>query len=305
MRNIKKFNPASSADGYVINNLPFICSVIEPGKKRQDLYCKAKDKRIIIDENNNASIVNIDSYDGLKFKSNGSTTISLHNGNSPDIKYSLNRGYTWEQWNYAAINLSDGDMVYFKGNNPNGFTKTAGYQTANMFVISGNGTIEASGNIMSLIDDGECTTLSIPCDYCFYMLFDTCKKLITAPELPATSLRNYCYARMFYKTGIKIAPELPAKNLYNYCYQYMFSHCENLTACSIYATQSAGGSCQWMFYYCTQLNYIKCLLTTNNTSYTSWVEGVAENGTFVKNSNTTFWPTGVNGIPEGWTVQDA
>lgn len=37
----------------------------------------------------------------------------------------------------------------------------------------------------------------------------------------------------------------------------------------------------------------------------TWVIGVASTGTFVKNPEMTSWPTGIYGIPEGWTVQDA
>ena len=58
-----------------------------------------------------------------------------------------------------------------------------------------------------------------------------------------------------------------------------------------------------MFYGCIKLNNVKCLATTLETNATTdWLEGVAVNGTFVKNS-TTIWPTGTSGIPTGWTVQ--
>ena len=33
-----------------------------------------------------------------------------------------------------------------------------------------------------------------------------------------------------------------------------------------------------------------------------WVQGVSSTGTFVKNKDATWDVTGVNGIPEGWTV---
>ena len=35
-----------------------------------------------------------------------------------------------------------------------------------------------------------------------------------------------------------------------------------------------------------------------------WVNGVSSTGTFVKHPNMTSLPTGVSGIPTGWTVQD-
>jgi hypothetical protein len=36
-----------------------------------------------------------------------------------------------------------------------------------------------------------------------------------------------------------------------------------------------------------------------------WVDGVASSGTFVKNSEATWYVTGDNGIPEGWTIEKA
>ena len=62
-----------------------------------------------------------------------------------------------------------------------------------------------------------------------------------------------------------------------------------------------------MFNGCASLQYIKALfLTTPSDDYTrDWVSGVAQGGTFVKNSAATWDVTGENGIPEGWTVETA
>ena len=62
-----------------------------------------------------------------------------------------------------------------------------------------------------------------------------------------------------------------------------------------------------MFEGCTSLNYIKAMFTTTpSSSYTSnWVKNVAASGTFVKNSAATWNVTGIEGIPEGWTVETA
>jgi hypothetical protein len=46
--------------------------------------------------------------------------------------------------------------------------------------------------------------------------------------------------------------------------------------------------------------------TTPSSTYTyNWVSGVSASGTLVKNSAATWTTTGNNGIPTGWTVQDA
>jgi hypothetical protein len=46
--------------------------------------------------------------------------------------------------------------------------------------------------------------------------------------------------------------------------------------------------------------------TTPSTTYTeNWVNDVAANGTFVKNSAAQWDVSGMNGIPTGWTVETA
>ncbi len=118
---------------------------------------------------------------------------------------------------------------------------------------------------------------------CYAGMFYGCTSLTTAPALPVTDLDTLCYASMFYGcTSLRIAPELPATILKPYCYQSMFNGCTNL-------------------------NYIKCLATDISASNctTNWTNGVAATGTFVKDSNMSRWTTDSNGIPSGWTVQDA
>lgn len=144
---------------------------------------------------------------------------------------------------------------------------------------------------------------------CYSYMFYSCTGLTTAPALPVTTLARSCYAGMFRDCASLItAPELPATALTEYCYSNMFYNCESLTtAPALPAATLAEGCYHQMFYGCTNLNYIKCLATDiSATSCTNnWVSSVAANGTFVKNSAMSSWTTGNNGIPSGWTVQDA
>ena len=51
-----------------------------------------------------------------------------------------------------------------------------------------------------------------------------------APELPATTLADYCYNSTFYGcTSLTQAPALPATTLASSCYYYMFNNCTSLT----------------------------------------------------------------------------
>ena len=149
------------------------------------------------------------------------------------------------------------------------------------------------------------TTLA---ENCYNYMFNDCTSLTTAPALPATTLANYCYSSMFYGcTGLTTAPALPATTLSDHCYYGMFRSCSSLTiAPELPATTLASSCYQSMFLYCSKLNYIKMLAIDISADYclNSWVSGVASTGTFVKHSDMTSLPTGVSGIPSGWTVVD-
>ena len=124
-------------------------------------------------------------------------------------------------------------------------------------------------------------------------MFRTCSSLVSAPQLPATTLATACYYYMFEGcTSLTTAPELPATTLAEYCYCDMFAGC-------------------------TSLNYVKCLASSGMTSTNClyyWLDGVSLSGTFVKSPNATTGSTAgasrwrinnANGIPSGWNVQDA
>ena len=141
---------------------------------------------------------------------------------------------------------------------------------------------------------------------CYQGMFNSCTSLVTAPELPATTLTVGCYTDMFYNCSSLVnAPSLPATTLKNSCYSGMFNRCTSLvTAPDLMAETLVNRCYEKMFYGCSSLNYIKAMFTTTpGTNYTSsWVSGVSETGTFVKNSAATWDVSGVNGIPESWEV---
>lgn len=141
---------------------------------------------------------------------------------------------------------------------------------------------------------------------CCGHMFAGCTNMTTAPEiLPATTLAEECYNHMFEEcTSLTTGPELPATRLDYSCYEGMFRGCTDLTtAPELPATTLAERSYHSMFEECTSLNYIKCLATdfSADSSIKWWVSGVSPTGTFVKKAGVE-WPTGINGIPSGWTV---
>ena len=185
------------------------------------------------------------------------------------------------------------------------------------------------------------TTLA---NYCYYYMFYGCTSLTTAPELPATTLANYCYYYMFYGcTSLTTAPELPATTLANSCYSYMFEGCTSLTtapsilpattlaedcyshmfegctslvtAPELPATTLASYCYAYMFYGCEYLMTITCLATDISEfgCTSNWVANVGggsgfspEVHIFTKAASMTDWELeSPDGIPYGWSVQDA
>ena len=99
--------------------------------------------------------------------------------------------------------------------------------------------------------------------------------------LPATTLTEGCYYSMFYGcSSLTSAPALPATTLPLWCYAFMFQGCTSLNSVTCLATNISADVC-----------------TAN------WLQGVASTGTFTKASGAT-WPTGSNGIPSNWTVNE-
>ena len=171
-------------------------------------------------------------------------------------------------------------------------------------------------------------------DGCFRDMFSGCTALERAPELPATTLAQNCYESMFSGcTSLTLAPALPATSLTLGCYGGMFFGCSSLqNPPALSATTLAESSCMnmfsdctslkespelkaqtlspycysMMFSRCTSLKKITC--TASNLSAENalmdWVDGVPSGagGTFVKKSGVS-WPSGISGIPSGWTVQ--
>ena len=144
---------------------------------------------------------------------------------------------------------------------------------------------------------------------CYSGMFQGCSSLTTAPELPATELADSCYRAMFeYCTSLTTAPALPATTLAGNCCQYMFQGCTSLTtAPELPATTLASYCYSGMFEGCTSLNYIRCLATDISATdcTANWLYSVSQNGTFVKNKDMNDWPAGTNGIPSGWTIENA
>ena len=230
-----------------------------------------------------------------------------------NLQYRINSNGDWTNFivgTTANIQVVSGDWIQFKGNNTSGIS--VDYNNYLKFAISGN-PVSLSGNVMSLID-GVGNALVIPNKYCFCYLFESSNvKTVSKDFLPATTITNSCYERMFWKcTSLTTAPVLPATTLADSCYTFMFYGCTSLTTAPVLPATTLKSYCyQSMFSGCTSLNYVKCLATSGTIKNGSvpmelynWLYNVSSTGTFVKPAGVEYVLNSNGGIPSGWTVEE-
>ena len=113
-------------------------------------------------------------------------------------------------------------------------------------------TLFKNCSVLTSAPELPATTLA---NYCYYAMFNGCTNLTSAPELPATTLAYSCYYEMFWGcTNLESAPVLPATTLEKLCYGDMFYGCTSLTAAPELPATTLASYCYYeMFYNCTSL----------------------------------------------------
>lgn len=238
------------------------------------------DEQYFTIEANSAGTLNI-AYDNFMFSKNGGPwTTGVGN---------------------QTLSLNAGDKVRFKSDSANA---QQGMFSANTL------SFQVYGNIESMeYGDNFIGQTAIRADSAFIGYFSGCTALTSAENLilPATSLTYACYRLMFKAcSSLVMGPAiLPATNLINVCYYSMFSSCSSLVKgpvlpASTYRPQAY----DWFYSDCTSLQEITCLLQNPPSSGPQmWVGNVPATGTFYKAPGAE-WPSGIRGIPDGWTVVD-
>ena len=225
-------------------------------------------------------------------------------GTNWKLKYTLN-GSDWSAATSTTTNrmsVQAGDVIQLRaGINP---TSDIAYNANPMRT---EGTFTVRGSFMSLAgpDWESATTLT----HKVAPLFKGSTGLTDASGLimPPMTLTDQHKAMFSGCTSLSAAPQLPATTLSQGCYAYMFADCTSLqTAPTLPAAVVSQEGYSGMFSGCTALTSITCMATdrTATSSTAGWVTGVGSTGTFTKAAGYTEWSTGDNGIPSGWTVID-
>ena len=176
--------------------------------------------------------------------------------------------------------------------------------------------VACKGDIRTLLDYKNYKTVNTD-NARFYKLFVECKQLISAPELPATTLAANCYFAMFNGcTNLTSAPKLPAMTLAANCYCDMFNGCTNLTSApELPATTLAVDCYSYMFADCTKLSTVTMLAPSDEIAnkYNACLSWLYDAGTdasvssrILKVQNAAAYKALVDKgyLPEIWTKSD-
>lgn len=232
--------------------------------------------------------------------------------NNNVIFYSLDDGETWVELPSETYTpaLNAGDKILWKGE-MTPFVDDNNVENSGIGVFSATAKFNAMGNPMSLLfgDNyfGQYDLTGKP--RVFANLFSHQRNIVSCENMPlvATTLSERCYINMFKACSelVNIQPILPATTLTEYCYSSMFINCTKIEKAPVLPAETlAEGSYIGMFGLSDKVNYVKALFIDNtslNGKLTSWLSGVASNGTFVKNNNAT-WDRDDALIPSGWTI---
>lgn len=218
--------------------------------------------------------IETDSYSSFRTKLRGDDRFRFENADNSPVFIELSKsgtygspsnitlsyssdGSTWSTWDSSVhpytfeYEIPVGGTLYLKGDNW-GTGNHAYGNNGNWWHFTADGDVECHGNIMYLVDSTGQSLTAKP----FSHLFDgMAEHLLTAPELPATTLVNNCYLALFSGcTSLVEAPELPATSLVKDCYASMFSGCTSLVNTpNLPATAMAENCYASMFYGCSSI----------------------------------------------------
>ena len=203
--------------------------------------------------------------DYLTFKAETAQTLTMSKA-VETLDYSVG-GAAWAELGTATVEFGPTGDLRVRGKSAMG-TAASDSDVATVTFGSEASTVAASGDIRTLVDYENYTNDALDTSNArFCDLFRDCAVLTSAPALPATTLTDYCYSKMFWGTGLTEAPALPATTLAYACYQFMFYNCKNLTeAPELPATTLAGSCYNGMFLGCTRLTKAPALPATTLAS---------------------------------------
>lgn len=198
---------------------------------------------------------NLTSIPYVTFTADATQELMMSLDNISNLQYSVNFG-EWtdaKDFLYVEFGGKKGCLRLRCKNNESG-TAIGDDNYAQIYFSNTDVEVACTGDIRTLLDYENYETVQTSgAQFC--SLFEGCKQLTSAPDLPATELYDYCYKKMFKGCiSLEKAPALPATTLKQSCYSGMFQGCTSLKeAPTLQAKKMAPSAYRSMFYGCTSL----------------------------------------------------
>lgn len=231
--------------------------------------------------------------DALNFYMPDGGTVTLTKKGSPtvvELEYSIDGGATWHIWeevgNVRSLTLAAGQKMYIRNTSETETGFSTSYNNNQYLFVFDSPTV-AAGKIKSLLVKEPGNTPFTTKHAIFCNLFYDQINLIDVSRIviyvQTGTYKSFIFQSMFKGTGITTSPEIIVANNLNNCGQGLFN----------------------MFCNCTNLNKIifNCTSYSGSACLEGWVSGVAATGDFYCPAELTI-PTGISGIPTGWTRHD-
>ena len=186
------------------------------------------------------------------------------------LQYSVKNGEWQDVVNDNPVTFGGANgTLRLRGKNVNG-TASSSSNYSNITFTDADVKVACTGDIRTLLGWESYKTVDTQ-KAKFCNLFDDCRVLTSAPELPATSLAEYCYKGMFHGcTNLTSAPVLPATTLAYGCYSSMFHGCTNLTSAPKLSAEKLADACYAnMFYNCKRLSTVTMLAPASEINSSS------------------------------------
>lgn len=199
--------------------------------------------------------------DYLTFKAETAQTFAMSKA-VETLEYSVG-GAAWAELGTATIEFGPTGDLRVRGKSAMG-TAASDRDVATVTFGDEASSVAASGDIRTLVDYENYTSNALDTSNArFCDLFRNCAVLTSAPALPATTLTDYCYSKMFLGTGLTEAPALPATTLATKCYISMFTNCKSLTKAPVLPATTLTNACySGMFFGCLNLTEAPTLPAT-------------------------------------------
>ena len=197
---------------------------------------------------------NLTSIPYVTFTADAIQELMMPLDNISNLQYSVNFGEWTDAIDFLDVEFG-GEKGCLRLRCKRNFHGTAyGDENCAQISFSNSAKVACTGDIRTLLDyDNYETVKTSGAQFC--SLFEGCKQLTSAPDLPATELYEYCYNSMFKGCiSLEKAPALPATTLKQSCYSGMFQGCTSLKeAPTLQAKKMAPSAYRSMFYGCTSL----------------------------------------------------